>query len=322
MKNLVTTLAAAVMAVVALPASAQSSWPTKPIKAVVPFAAGAATDTVARTVLEQVAKQLGQAIIVENRPGAGGTIGEALVARSDPDGYTIMVHSNSHTVAPFTYKNLSYDAEKDLLGVIPLASVPMVMVTSPQRGAKTLADLVTAGKARPGSLNYVSAGTGGATHLGAERVLTSAGLNAVHIPTKGTGEALTEVIAGRVDFYLSPVGAALPHVKDGKLVPLAVSSSKRSSGMPEVPTTEQAGVSNSAYDVWIGMFVPARTPRAIVDRLNAETAKALRSPEVQARFKTLVMDDMIMPVDEFGKFLAQDFRMNAELVKKAGIQPN
>jgi len=322
MKHVLTGLCAAVLTIVCGTAAAQANWPSKPIKAIVPFAAGAATDIVARTVLEQVSRQLGQPIVVDNKPGAGGTIGASAVAHAEPDGYTILVHSNSHTVAPATYKNLNYDPQKDLIGVIPLASVPMVMVTSPQKGVKTLADMVKKAKAQPGGINYVSAGTGGATHLGAERLLTSAGFEGVHVPTKGTGEALTEVMSGRVDFYFSPVGFALSHVKNDTLVPLAVSSSKRSSAMPNVPTTVEAGYPDSDYDVWIAMLAPAKTPKAIIDRLNTETAKAIRSPEVQEKFKTLVMDEMLMSVDQFNKFLAQDFKMNADLVKKAGIQPN
>jgi tripartite-type tricarboxylate transporter receptor subunit TctC len=303
-------------------AFAQSAWPSKPIRVTVPFQAGAATDIVARTVLEQLSKQLGQPMVVENKPGAGGTIGASSVAHSDPDGYSLLIHSNSHTVARATYRNLSYDAQADFIGVIPLASVPMVMVTSPQNGAKTLADLVKSAKANPGTMNYVSAGAGGATHLGAERLLSSAGFTAVHIPTKGTAEALTEVIAGRVDFYFAPIGFALPHVKESKVVALAVSSSQRSSAMAEVPTTVEAGFPNSAYDVWIAMLAPAKTPRDIVERLNAETAKAIRSEAVQEKFKTLVMDQMIMSVDQFGRFLDQDFKTNADLVKQANIPVN
>ena len=322
MKHLITSLCAGALALVHGSAIAQAVWPNKPIKAVVPFAAGAATDIVARTVLEQLSRQLGQPIIVENKPGAGGTIGAAAAAQAAPDGYTLLVHSNSHTVAPATYRKLSYDAEKDLVGVIPLASVPMVMITSPNSGAKTLAELVRAAKAKPGAMNYVSAGTGGATHLGAERLLNSAGFSAVHIPTKGSGEALTEVMSGRADFYFAPVGFALQHTRSGKIVPLAVSSSQRSAAMPEVPTTVQAGFANSDYDVWIAMLAPAGTPEPILERLHAETAKALRSPEVQAKYKTLVMDEMPMGMEQFNRFLAQDFRMNAELVKKAGIPLN
>ena len=323
MKSCIRPLIAAVLIGSPWQAHAQTApWPSKPIRAVVPFAAGAATDIVARAVLEQVSKQIGQPIVIDNKPGAGGTIGTGLVAHAEPDGHTILVHSNSYTVTPSTYRNLNYDAAKDMVGVIPLASVPMVLVTAPSKGVRTLADLVRTAKAKPGSINYASAGTGGATHLGAERLHMAAGYTGTHIPMKSSGEALTEVITGRVDYYFSPIGLATPFLKDNKLVALAISSKTRSSALPDVPTTVEAGLPNSDYEVWIGMFAPAKTPRAIVNRLNEESAKALRSPELRERFKTLVMDPMIMSATEFDDFLKKDFQLNAELVRAARIEPN
>ena len=195
-------------------------------------------------------------------------------------------------------------------------------MTAPSKGVRTLADLVRNAKAKPGSINYASAGTGGATHLGAERLHMAAGYTGTHIPMKSSGEALTEVITGRVDYYFSPIGLATPFLKDNKLVALAISSKTRSSALPDVPTTVEAGLPNSDYEVWIGMFAPAKTPRAIVNRLNEESAKALRSPELRERFKTLVMDPMIMSATEFDDFLKKDFQLNAELVRAARIEPN
>ena len=323
MKFHIRTMVATALIAAPLLAFAQAApWPSKPIRAVVPFAAGAATDIVARAVLEQVSKQLGQPIIIDNKPGAGGTIGTGLVAHAEPDGYTILVHSNSYTVTPSTYRNLSYDAAKDMVGVIPLASVPMVLVSAPSKGYRNLGELVKAAKAKPGSINFASAGTGGATHLSAERLNDAGGYTGTHIPYKSSGEALTEVIAGRVDYYFSPIGLANPFLKENKLVALAVSSKTRSSALPDVPTSIEAGLPNSDYEVWIGMFAPAKTPRAIVNRLNEEAAKALRSPELRERFKTLVMDAMIMPATEFDAFLKKDFQLNADLVKAARIEPN
>ena len=316
------TLALVLFATPLLVWSQAAPWPSKPIRAIVPFAAGAATDIVARQVLEQVSRQLGQPIIVENKPGAGGTIGSSVVAHAEPDGYTILVHSNSYTVTPATYKSLNYDAAKDMVGVIPLASVPMVLVTAPSKGIRTLADLVKSAKAKPDSINYASAGTGGATHLGAERLRIAGGYKGTHIPYKSSGEALTEVIAGRVDYYFSPIGLAQQYLKADKLVALGVSSIRRASSLPDVPTTIEAGLPNSNYDVWIGMFAPAKTPRAIVNRLNEETARALRSPELREKFNALVMDPMIMSPTEFDAFLKRDFELNADLVKAAGIEPN
>ena len=316
------TLALVLFATPLLVWSQAAPWPSKPIRAIVPFAAGAATDIVARQVLEQVSRQLGQPIIVENKPGAGGTIGSSVVAHAEPDGYTILVHSNSYTVTPATYKSLNYDAAKDMVGVIPLASVPMVLVTAPSKGIRTLADLVKSAKAKPDSINYASAGTGGATHLGAERLRIAGGYKGTHVPYKSSGEALTEVIAGRVDYYFSPIGLAQQYLKADKLVALGVSSIRRASSLPDVPTTIEAGLPNSNYDVWIGMFAPAKTPRAIVNRLNEETARALRSPELREKFNALVMDPMIMSPTEFDAFLKRDFELNADLVMAAGIEPN
>lgn len=301
---------------------AQAGWPSKPVKVVVPFAAGAATDIVARAVMDQVSRQLGQPVLIDNKGGAGGTIGASLVAHAEPDGYTWLVHSNSHTVAPATYRNLNYDAQKDFIGITPLASVPMAMVTSPAKGLRTLQDFVKYAKANPGKVNYASAGAGGVTHLGAERLRLAAGFEATHIPTKGTNEALTEVITGRVDFYFSPIGLAVPQIQAGKLVPLAVSSARRFPALPDVPTTEEAGLPNSSYEVWIGLFAPARTPPAIVERMHQEVVKALNSPEVKERYKQLLMVDMVMGVDEFNRFLLQNFRQDAELARAAGVQPN
>ncbi len=315
-------LALCIAALPGLAASQAAPWPSKPIKAVVPFPAGAATDILARLVLERVSKQLGQPIIVENKPGAGGTIGEAAVAQADPDGYTIMVHSNSHTLTPWTYKNLSYNAARDFVGVIPLASVPMAIVTSVDKRWSAPSDLVRAAKANPGSINYSSSGAGGATHLGAERFRLAGGFTATHIPYKGSAEALREVLAGRVDFHVAPLGLVVPHLRAGKLIALASTSSKRSSALPSVQTTVEAGLANSQYDVWIGMFAPAKTPRAIINRLNEEAAKAIRTPEVKERFASMVMDEMLMSVDEFGDFLKADFETNRLLVKATGIEPN
>jgi len=287
---------------------------------VVPFAAGAATDIVARTVLEQLSRQLGQPIIVENKPGAGGTIGAAAAAQAAPDGYTLLVHSNSHTVAPATYRKLSYDAEKDLVGVIPLASVPMVMITSPNSGAKTLAELVRAAKAKPGAMNYVSAGTGGATHLGAERLLNSAGFSAVHIPTKGSGEALTEVMSGRADFYFAPVGFALQHTRSGKIVPLAVSSSQRSAAMPEVPTFAELGLSGFEELAYYGLFAPVGTPQAVIDRYSDALAKILAQPEVKDRLTSMGINVVHMPPRQFANHVRSYTQTWEKIVKNSGFQ--
>src|SRR3979490_2238269 len=240
------------------------AWPAKPIKVVVPFTPGSGTDIMARTVSEKLSLQLGQPVVIENRPGAGGTIGTGLVAKAEPDGHTILVHSSTYTVTPSTYADLPYDTLRDLTGVAPLGLLPNVLVMAPSKGIRSVKELVAAAKARPGSLNSASGGIGSANHPNAKRVLLGAGIETINIPFKGSPEALTEIVTGRVDFYFCPVNAVLPLLKDGKLVALAVGSTKRSLALPELPTTLEAGVPDSDYNFWVGMFAPAKTPREVV----------------------------------------------------------
>src|SRR5262245_52335770 len=202
-------------------ASAQS-WPTKPIRVTIPFGAGSAIDVIPRIVLEQMASQLGQPIVVETRPGAGGTVGMAQVAKADPDGYTLLVNSSAHTIVPWVYKSLSFDVARDLAGVAPLGNLPNVLITSPAKGFKTVGDLVAAAKAKPGTFNFATAGVGTATHMSAERFRLSAGFEVAHVPFKGGAEALTETIAGRVDYYFCPIATALPQIAEGRVAGLVV----------------------------------------------------------------------------------------------------
>jgi tripartite-type tricarboxylate transporter receptor subunit TctC len=254
------SVAIVAVALCAAHASAWAQWPAKPLRAIVPFTPGSGTDIMARTVSERLSGRLGQPIVVENRPGAGGTIGEAIVAKADADGYTLLVHSSSYTVTPSTYRNLPFDTERDLMGIVPLGLLPNVLVMSPAKGIRSVRDLVAAAKAKPGAMNSASVGVGSATHLNAERFRLGAGIDVVNVPFKGTPEALTEVMTGRVDYYFCPVNAALPLLKDGKVVALAVGSTNRSKALPELPTTVEAGVPNSDYNFWVGMFGPAKLP--------------------------------------------------------------
>ncbi|MBX9773775.1 MAG: tripartite tricarboxylate transporter substrate binding protein [Xanthobacteraceae bacterium] len=295
------------------------AWPTKRVTVIVPFTAGSATDIMARTVAQRLQEQLGQPFIVENRPGAGGTIGMAAVARADADGHTILVHSSSYTITPTTYPNTQYDTVRDLTGITPLALLPQVLVISPDKNLKTVADLVKAAKAKPGAMNYASAGVGTATQLNAERFRMGAGIEVVHVPFKGTPEALTEVIAGRVDYYFCPVNAVLPLIAGKKLLALAMGSTKRSLALPDVATTLEAGIANSDYNFWVGMAVPSKTPREVVNRLHAETAKALESADVRASMAKLGAEPMLMKLEEFDSYIRNEIKTNAALVKAAGI---
>jgi len=304
--------------------SSQDVWPSKPIRVIVPFGPGSAADASGRAVMDLLSKQLGQPIVVENRVGAGGTIGAGSVAKAAPDGYTLLIHSNSHTVTASTYTlaQMGYDPSRDLVGVASLALTPSVFVTATSKGFGTLQALIDHAKAKPDSINYTSAGMGSVTHLGAERLKVAGNFTGTHIPTKSTPEALTEVLSGRADYFLSPIGLAAPHIKAGKLVGLGVSSYKRSNVLPNIPTTAEAGVVNAEYEAWMGMYAPAKTPKDILERLNREIAKILRSPELLVRYETIAMTPLIMSVDEFAVYLKKDFEMNAQLVKKAGLSPN
>jgi tripartite-type tricarboxylate transporter receptor subunit TctC len=295
------------------------SWPNNRVQVVVPFTAGSATDIMARTVAQRLAEQLGQPFVVENRPGAGGTIGVAAVARAEADGHTILVHSSSYTITPTTYPNTPYDTVRDLVGITPLALIPNVLVISPAKGIQNVQDLVRAAKAKPGTMNYASAGVGTATQLNGERFRLGAGIEVVHVPFRGTPEALTEVVAGRVDYYFCPVNAVLPLVAEKTLLALAVGSTKRSAALPDVPTTLEAGVLNSDYNFWVGMAVPSKTPRDIVNRLHQETAKALDAKEVRDRMAQLGAESMLMRPDQFDAHIRDEIATNAALVKAAGI---
>jgi tripartite-type tricarboxylate transporter receptor subunit TctC len=302
--------------------AAAQSWPTKPIRAIIPFGAGSATDVVPRIVLEQLAAQLGQAIVVENRGGAGGTIGSAMVAKAEPDGYTILVNSSAHTITPSIYPNLSYDVARDFAAVAAIGNVPNVLIIAPSKGLHTVRDFVAAAKAKPGSFNFASVGIGSAVHLSAERFRLSAGYEAVHIPFKGGAEALTEVIAGRVDYYFCPIATALPHIHDGRLLGLAVSSPMRASAMPELTTTLEAGYPDSDYTFWIGIFVPNHTPNEIIAKFHQELQKALQTPAVKDKLAALGVEPMPLTTADFDSQVKQEVTRYAAFAKAAGLKPN
>jgi tripartite-type tricarboxylate transporter receptor subunit TctC len=298
------------------------SWPTKPVHAVVPFAAGSSTDIVPRIVFEQLSQQFGQTIVVENRSGAGGTIGSAFVAKSEPDGYTILVSGAAHTIAPALYPKLTYHPGRDFAAVVPLGISLNVLVVSPTKGFKTVGELVAAAKSTPGTFNFSSVGIGSATHLSAERFRSSAGIAAIHVPFRGGAEAISEVIAGRIDFFFGPPALVLPHVHEGKLTALVVNGTNRTPALPDVPTTQEAGFRDAEYPIWYGLFVPAKTPRNVVNTLHSETVKALQAPKVRERIAALFVDPMVMMPNDFDAYVQKEMDINAMLVKAAGIKPD
>ena len=313
--------AASLAAAGALPSRAQSGWPKdKAITFVVPFTAGSGTDVIARTVAEKLGPLLGAQIVIDNKTGAGGTVGAALVAKAPADGYTLLIHSSGHVVNPALYPKLSYDTLKDFDGVSPLASLPNVIVVSPSKGYKDVADLVAKAKAQPGQLNYASAGNGSATHMNAEKFRVAAGLQAQHVPYRGTPEALTETASGRIDWFFAPLVSALPLIQSGRLQALAVSTAARSPLLPQVPSITEAGFASAAYTFWVGMFVTAKTPKAIVQKLHAAVLSVLAMPDVKDRLEKLGAAAMPMPQEAFEKYLDEETVSAANLVKAAGIR--
>ena len=298
----------------------RADYPDRPIHFIVPFTAGSGTDIVARTVGEYMSRNLKQPIIIENKPGAGGTVGAAQVAKGAPDGYTLLVHSAGHVANQSIYKSLPYDTLKDFAGVTPLASLPNVLIVSPSKGYKSARDVVEKARANPGALNYGSAGIGSATHMNAEIFRDAAKFDAVHVPYKGTPEAMTETATGRIDFFFAPLSSALPLIKDGRLQALAVGTAQRSPLLPDVPTTVEAGYPNSEYVFWVALLAPAGTPKAVVDRLNAEALAALASPEVKQKLTTLGAEPMPMSPAQFDAFLKAETARMAQVVKAAKIE--
>jgi tripartite-type tricarboxylate transporter receptor subunit TctC len=299
--------------------SAAQDWPTRPVTIVVPLAAGSASDIMARVVAEQLTRQLGQTFVVENRGGAGGTIGAGLVAKSAPDGYTILAYGALATEQAL-YSKLPYDTLNDFVPVANFGQQPQALTTAPSKPYRTLGDLVAAGKANPGQLNYSSAGVGSASHFSAERIRVAAGFEAQHIPFRGSGDALKEIVAGRVDFSIQAFVPTLPLIREGTLRPLAINSFKRVAALPDVPTIIEAGLpARAVYPFYSGFFLPAKTPRPVIEKLHAEAMKALQSPEVKARFESLGVEPTPMTLEQFDKFFRDDVAAAVQLVKDAKI---
>ncbi len=302
-----------------VPAAAQQ-WPAaRTIRAVVPLTAGSAVDIVPRIVLEQVAAQIGQSIVVENRTGASGTIGVRSVATSPPDGYTLLAHSSGIVVSPFTVANAHYDPTKDFVAIAPLANLPNVLVVAPSQNVHTLQEFVANAKRK--RITYGSAGVGTPVYLAMEKFRLAAGFPGDFIPFRGAPEVLTEVMTGRVDAYYAPLSVALEFIRSGKLVALSVGSIQRSSALPEIPTSIEAGYPRSDLNFWIGVFAPAGTPRDIVTKLNREIGIALGQPAVREKLAIQGVDPMTMGVEEFQTFVSAEAVSMAELAKALDLKP-
>ena len=313
-------LGAVLLLVTGAPAALGQGYPNRPVHVVVPFTAGSATDILARTFGQKLSEIWSQPVIVENRPGAGGTIGAAVVAKAPPDGYTLLVHSAAQAYNPSIYPSLPYDTAKDFVAIAPLAGQPNVLVVAPSAGIQTVAELIAQARQKPGQLNFASAGTGSGTHINGEKFKLAAGIDVVHIPYKGTPEALTDTMAGRVTYFFAPISAALPLVRDGKLRALAVSTAKRSSVLPNVPTIAESGLPGFDYSLWVGVFAPAGTPPAVVERIARDLRATAQAAEVKERLAALGAETMPMTPSEFEQFVAVEIVDSAKVIKAAGIR--
>jgi tripartite-type tricarboxylate transporter receptor subunit TctC len=307
------------MLVAAVARAEAQTWPTRSIRVISPYPAGSASDTTARVVLDQVSQLLGQPMVVEPQPGAGGLIGFATVAKAAPDGYTLVTSSTSMANGVVLHTHLPYDPVRDFVPVAMFGTQPNVLVASKQSGFKTVADLVAAAKAKPGTLTFASAGVGSTSHMAGERFRLATNIDVRHIPFREGG--LTEVMAGRIDFYFIPLAAAASALASGKLNVLAVSTDKRSPLLPDVPTVAEAGFPGAESSFWVGLSAPARTPPSVVDKLHDATAKALQVPAVKDHLAKLGIVPVVMSVSDFGKFFKRDFDSTLQLAKQAHIRP-
>ena len=304
---------------VSVSASAQT-WPSKLIKAYIPFGAGSATDVVPRMFFERLSTELGQSIVVENRAGAGGTIGTAAVVRSDPDGYSILAHSSAITIAPAIFTELTYDATKDLSSALMIGYSANVMITSPNKPWKTAQEFIEAAKKKDASVTFGSVGIGSAVHISAEKFRLAAGIDATHVPYRGGSEVITDILGGRIDFYFCPLATALPLIQSGQVRALLVSTPKRASDLPDVPSPPEIGLKDADSAIWFGVFVPSKTPKDVVEKLYATGTKVLANPDMQRDLKKLGVEPWPMKPDEMDKLVANQTIASAALVKAAGIK--
>ncbi|MGH8622201.1 MAG: tripartite tricarboxylate transporter substrate binding protein, partial [Burkholderiales bacterium] len=300
---------------------AAKGYPSRPIRIVVPFTPGGQPDIVSRLMAPRLTDALGQQVIVDNRPGAGGMIGARIVVSSNPDGHTLLSVSAAHVVTPAVRANLGYDTVKDFAGITMTTNAAYYLVVPPSLEVRTVKDLIALAKARPGQLNFTSAGTGSGTHFGGEMFKSSAGIDVVHVPHKGIPEALTEVMTGRVHFFMAPFGSTAGLVRDGKLRALAVSTPQRTRMNPEIPTIAESGLPGFRYDSWGALFAPAKTPRAIVNRLNREVTRVLKLPEVEQRLLAIGMEAAPGTPAQLDQFVAEQLQQAVALARRAGIKP-
>jgi len=312
-------LATAALALSAAPAAFAQAWPAKPITMLVPFPPGGPTDLVARVLAQKLGEQLGQNVVIDNKPGANGNIAAVAAAKAPADGYTILYNTSSITLSPALYKSLAYDVQKDFTAVALTAVVPLALVVHPGVPANNVKEFIAHAKANPGKLSYGSAGNGNVTHLGAFQFVQANGINAVHVPYKGSAPADLGLAAGDTQFMTDTVNSVMGFVKDKRMKMLAVTTAKRMSLFPDVPTLAESGMPGFEVGAWQGIMAPAATPRAVVDRLNAEIVKALQSPDVRAKLAAQGAEPLGSTPDEYAAYVRKELERWARVVKATGV---
>jgi tripartite-type tricarboxylate transporter receptor subunit TctC len=304
-----------------VPAAEAQTYPDKPVKVVNGFGAGGGTDLLLRTILPKLGEILGQQLIIDYRPAAGGNLAMDIVAKAPPDGYTLLMGSPGLATNPFLYRDLGWDAKKDFAPISLLGTVQNVLVVNPALPVKSVAELVALAKKQPGALNFASPGAGTSLHLAAELFKEAEGIDIVHVPYKGGGQAMNDVLAGKPEMMFQVVGAALPYIQSGKLRALAVTGTERSSVLPDVPTMVEAGVPNYSAYTWNGLLAPAGTPRPIIDKLHAAIVKAMNDPSVVEGYARIGQDQAVSTPEQFTKLIADETAKWAEVIEKANIKP-
>ncbi|MGQ0578371.1 MAG: tripartite tricarboxylate transporter substrate binding protein [Betaproteobacteria bacterium] len=304
----------------AMSASAQG-YPNKPVRMIVGFSPGSATDILARMVSQKLTEAWSQQVLVDNRTGAGGAVGTGIVAKAPANGYTLLFHSSAYATNAALYLNLPYDPQKDFVAISSVVSQPYVIVAGASAGVRTVAELIRAGKARPGHINFGSAGLGSGTHFAAEKFKLAAGIDVVHVPYRGGPEATADTIAGRVTFWFPPVGIAAPFVRDGKLLALGVTSARRSGLLPDVPTIAEAGLPGFDYTNWWGIWAPSGTQAELVGKLAKDIARAVATPDLRDQFTKFGSEPMIRRPAEFARFVRGEIDDSVGIVRAAGIKP-
>jgi tripartite-type tricarboxylate transporter receptor subunit TctC len=296
------------------------AYPVRPVHMIVPLTAGSAADILARRLAQKMGESWGQTVVVENRPGAGTTLGADVVAKAAPDGHTLLMNSAAFAVSAAIYQKLPYDPLKDFAPVSQVAAAPIVVVVAPSLGVKSIKDLIALAKAQPGQINFGSSGVGSSTHFAGEQLKLAAGLNVVHVPYKGPSEALLDTTTGRIQYCPSPLVPALPFINDGKLLALGVTTAQRSPTLPHVPTVAEAGLPGYEYQDWWGVFAPAATPRAVVDRISREIARALKLPDVTDQLQSQGAEARPSTPDEFTSFVRAKIEAARQVATSAGIR--